>query len=116
MVEHLTKQTFLDKVFNYEQNQEWKFEGQLPCIIDFYADWCGPCRMVAPVMEEMVKTFGEKVIIGKVDVDANAAVAGKYGVMSIPTVILFNHGEEVVRQVGFGGKEIYEEMINKAIK
>ena len=96
--------------------EEMVLKADKPVLVDFYADWCGPCRMVAPVMEEMANTFGEKVIIGKVDVDANAAVAGKYGVMSIPTVILFNHGEEVARQVGFGGKEIYEEMINKAVK
>jgi thioredoxin 1 len=87
-----------------------------PVLIDFFADWCGPCRMVGPVIEEIAKTYDGKLIVGKVDVDANSGVAGKYGVMSIPTVVLFNGGKEVARQVGFGGKEIYEEMVKKIVK
>lgn len=86
-----------------------------PVLVDFFADWCGPCRMVAPVIEEMSKKY-DGIIVGKVDVDANPGVAGKYGVMSIPTVVLFDAGKEVARQVGFGGKEIYEEMIKKVLK
>ena len=57
-MEFLTKDGFLQKVFNYEQNKEWKFEGELPCIIDFYADWCGPCKMVEPVLQELAAAFG----------------------------------------------------------
>ncbi len=86
-----------------------------PVLVDFFADWCGPCRMVAPVIEEIAKKY-DGVMVGKVDVDANPGVAGKYGVMSIPTVVLFNGGKEVARQVGFGGKEVYEEMIKKVLK
>lgn len=95
---------------------EMVLKAEKPVLVDFFADWCGPCRMVAPVIEEIAKNNSEKMIVGKVDVDANPSVAGKYGVMSIPTVVLFVGGKEVSRQVGFGGKEVYEEMVKKTVK
>lgn len=95
---------------------EMVLKADKPVLVDFFADWCGPCRMVTPVIEEIAKTYDGKLTVGKVDVDANAGVAGKYGVMSIPTVVLFYEGKEVGRQVGFGGKEIYEEMVKKVLK
>jgi thioredoxin 1 len=87
MVEHLTKETFLNKVFNYEQNKEWKFEGDKPCIIDFYADWCGPCKMVAPVLEELAKDFEGKIDVYKVDTEAEQEVASAFGIRSIPSFL-----------------------------
>lgn len=102
---------FTDKSFN-----EDVLRSELPVLVDFFADWCGPCRMVAPVIEELEAKYVGKLTVGKVDVDANPKIAGDYGVMSIPTVILFNKGKEVARQVGFGGKEAYIQMIEKEIK
>jgi thioredoxin len=86
-MEHLTKETFLEKVFNYEQNQEWKFEGKLPCLIDFYADWCGPCKMVAPVLEELSKEYAGKIDIYKIDTEEQQELAGAFGIRSIPSLL-----------------------------
>ncbi len=86
-MEHLTAQTFKEKVFNYEQNQDWKFEGNLPCIIDFYADWCGPCKMVAPILEELSKEYEGKVNIYKVDTEAEQELSAVFGIRSIPSIL-----------------------------
>ena len=95
---------------------EMVLKAKMPVLVDFFADWCGPCRIVGPVIEEIAKMYDGKLIVGKVDVDANPGVAGKYGVMSIPTVVLFKEGKEAGRQVGSGGKEVYDEMVKKVLK
>ena len=87
MTELLTKETFLQKVFNYEQNKEWKFEGDKPCIIDFYADWCQPCKMVAPILEELSEEFDGKMNVYKVDTEAERELAGVFGIQSIPSIL-----------------------------
>ena len=86
-MEHLTKQTFQEKVFNYETNKEWKYEGDLPCLIDFYADWCGPCKMVAPILEELSKEYEGKVNIYKVDTEVEQELAAAFGIRSIPSML-----------------------------
>ncbi|GMU90801.1 MAG: hypothetical protein AMXMBFR49_30060 [Chlorobiota bacterium] len=87
MTTHLTKDIFLKKVFNYEQNQEWKFEGDKPCLIDFYADWCGPCKMVAPVLEELSEEYKGQVDIYKIDTEAEQELAAAFGIRSIPSLL-----------------------------
>jgi thioredoxin len=87
MVEHLTKETFLKKVFNYEKSKEWKFEGEKPCIIDFYADWCGPCKTVAPVLEELAGDFNGKIDVYKVNTEEEQELASAFGIMSIPSFL-----------------------------
>jgi thioredoxin 1 len=87
MIEHLTLDTFKEKVFNFTDNKEWKFEGNKPCIIDFYADWCGPCKMVAPILEELAKEYDGKLDVYKVDTEDQRELAGIFGVQSIPSLL-----------------------------
>lgn len=86
-MEHLTKETFLQKVFNYEDNQEWKFEGKMPCLIDFYADWCGPCKMVAPILDELSKEYDGKINIYKVNTEDENELSAVFGIRSIPSML-----------------------------
>jgi thioredoxin len=86
-LEHLTKDTFLTKVFDYEKNKDWKFAGELPCLIDFYADWCSPCKMVAPILEELAKEYEGKINIYKVDTEDEQELAGVFGIRSIPSLL-----------------------------
>ncbi len=102
---HFTDQDFEEKVLKSDK----------PVFVDFFTEWCGPCKMAAPIIEEMSEEYKDKVVMGKLDVDTNRETAGKYGVMSIPTVIMFKGGEEVDRMVGFAGKEGYEALIKKIL-
>lgn len=86
-MEHLTKETFLQKIFNYEDNQEWKFEGKLPCLIDFYADWCGPCKIVAPILDELSKEYDGKINIYKVNTEDEHELSAVFGIRSIPSML-----------------------------
>jgi thioredoxin len=86
-LEHLTKETFQEKVFNYEKNKEWKFEGELPCVIDFYADWCQPCKIVAPILEELSKEYDGKLNIFKVNTEKEQELSGAFGIRSIPSML-----------------------------
>ena len=85
----LNKADFLKKVYNYEANpNEWKFEGNRPAIIDFYATWCGPCKAMAPILDNISKDYAGKIDVYKIDVDKESELAGTFGIQSIPTLLM----------------------------
>lgn len=86
-VVHITSEEFKKKIFDYANNKEWKYEGSLPCIIDFYADWCMPCRSMSPTMDALAKEYNGKIIIYKVNTDKEAEVAQAFGIQSLPTIV-----------------------------
>lgn len=116
MLEFLTKETFKDKVFNWEENKEWKYEGTVPCLIDFYADWCGPCKMVAPVLEELQKEYGDKLVIYKVDTEQERELAGMFGIQSIPSLLFVPVEGQPQMAMGALPKATFEKAIADVLK
>ncbi len=87
IMENLTKEVFKEKVFDFENNEEWHFSGDKPCIIDFYADWCAPCRTLTPIMEELSEEYKGKVDIYKIDTEKEQELAAMFGIRSIPSIL-----------------------------
>lgn len=110
----LDYKTFVKKVWDIERYPDsFAYQGKLPCIIDFYADWCGPCKKVAPIMEEMAQKYEDKIIVYKVNVDKEQKLPTIFKVKNIPTVFFFPTDGQPLSQVGALSKEEYETIINK---
>ena len=114
-MEHLTKETFKEKVFDFEANKEWKFIGKNPCIIDFYADWCGPCKMVAPVLEELSADYKGKVDIYKVDTEDQQELSAMFGIKSIPSILFIPLEGQPQMFTGALPKDSFVEIINEVL-
>ncbi len=108
MIEHLTTDTFKQKVFNYETNNDWKFEGDKPAIIDFYADWCAPCKMVAPILEELAKEYDGKIDVYKVDTEAEQELASVFGIRSIPSLLFIPLNDQPQMAMGALPKDTFK--------
>ncbi|RMD51134.1 MAG: thioredoxin [Ignavibacteria bacterium] len=115
MLEHLTKQTFLEKVFNYEQNSEWKYEGNKPAIIDFYADWCQPCKMVAPILEELQEEYKDDIVIYKINTEEEQELAAAFGIRSIPSILFIPKNDKPQMAVGAYPKDALVDIINNVL-
>ncbi len=114
-LEHLTNETFKEKVFNYESNKEWKFEGEIPAIIDFYADWCGPCKTVAPILEELQAEYGDKINIYKVNTEEQKELSSVFGIQSIPSLLFIPKEGQPQMAMGALPKETFKQAISEVL-
>ncbi len=115
-LEHLTNETFKEKIFNYQTNKDWKFKGDKPAIIDFYADWCMPCKMVAPILEELQDEYGDKLNIYKVDTEEQPEVASIFGIQSIPSILFVPAEGQPQMAMGALPKETFKKAIADVLK
>jgi thioredoxin len=115
MVKHLTKEAFLDKVFNYEKNSEWRFEGTKPCIIDFYADWCGPCKIVSPVLDELSNDYDGTIDFYKIDTEEELELAAAFGIRNIPSFLFVPLEKQPQMAIGALPKETFVKAFNDVL-
>ncbi len=110
-MEKLDKKAFIEKVFDFEKEKEWKYRGTLPAIIDFYADWCGPCKMVTPVLEKVSSEYEGKLHVYKVDTDKEQELAGAFGIQSIPSLLFVPQKGQPQMARGALGREAFDKAI-----
>ena len=115
-VVQMNKQMFMDKVFDYTTGAtEWKYQGDKPCVIDFYATWCGPCRMVAPILKDLAKEYGDSIVIYKVDTDKEKELAMAMGIQSLPTIVFIPQTDQPQVIVGAADKATFKRAINEVL-
>jgi len=110
-MEKLDKKAFTEKIFDFESGKEWKYLGELPAIVDFYADWCGPCKMVTPILEKLSAEYAGKVAIYKVDTDKEQELAGAFGIQSIPSLLFIPQKGEPQMARGALSREAFDKAI-----
>jgi thioredoxin 1 len=115
-MEQLTKETFKQKIFDFEVKSEWQYKGELPAIIDFYADWCGPCKMVAPVLTELAGEYEGKINIYKVNTDQETELSGAFGIQSIPSILFIPMGGQPQMAAGALPKQAFKNIIKDVLK
>ena len=116
MTEQLTKDKFIKEVFDYENEKEWKFKGELPVIIDFWAEWCQPCQLVAPVLEELAQEYAGKLKIFKVNTEEEQELAAAFGIRSIPSLLFIPLNDKPQMAVGALPKAGFVDAIEKVFK
>jgi len=116
MVKHLTKETFVEKVFDFENEKDWKFKGDRPAIIDYYAEWCGPCKQIAPILEELRKEYEGKVDIYKINTEDQQELAAMFGIKSIPSILFIPMDKEPQMAQGALPKGSFEKAFKDVLK
>lgn len=111
---NLTTELFKEKVFDYTKEKEWSYTGEKPAIIDFYADWCGPCKMVAPIFEELANDYPD-IHIYKVDTEAEQELAAVFGIRSIPSILFIPKEKQPMMQTGALPKNVLEQVIKEEL-
>lgn len=112
---NLTVDKFKSDIFDYTTEKEWKYKGERPAIIDFYADWCGPCKMVSPIMEELSTEYAGKVDIYKVDTEVEQELSAMFGIRSIPSILFIPSERQPMMQPGAMPKQGFKEVIEKEL-
>ena len=111
----ITAEQFRELIFDYENESEWKYKGNVPAIVDFYADWCGPCKAVAPALEELSETYDGKLTIYKIDTDAESELSALFGIQSIPTFLFIPMAGNLMVQKGALPKHLLQQVIDERL-
>ena len=116
LVIQMDKQMFLNKVFDYTTGAtEWKYKGEKPAVIDFYATWCGPCRMIAPILKDLAKEYGDSIVIYKIDTDKEKELSGSMGIQSLPTIVFIPKSGQPQVIIGAADKATFRRAIDEVL-